>query len=141
LDEFVFAGPKFNVALFSIFAILGLTLAVIGVYGVMSSNVAQQTQEIGIRVALGASPRDVIGLVLVRGAKLLAGGIALGIVVSYIATRLLRSFVRNLSGFESLDHWTVMSVAGILAIVAMLACWIPARRATMVDPLIALRSE
>ncbi len=141
LQEFVYADPKFNLVLFAIFAALGLTLAVIGVYGVMSSAVAQQTQEIGVRVALGARPAQIAGMVLKRGAKLLAAGIALGMIGSYLATRLLKGYVWNLTAFESLDPWTFTVAALLLAIVALLACWLPARRATKVDPMIALRCE
>ena len=141
LEEFVFADPKFNLVLFGVFAALGLTLAVIGVYGVMSSAVAQQTQEIGVRIALGASTGQIAGMVLKRGAKLLAAGIALGVISSIVATRLLKGYVWNLTAFESLDPWTITTVALLLTMVALLACWIPARRATKVDPIIALRTE
>ncbi|MBS1791416.1 MAG: ABC transporter permease [Acidobacteria bacterium] len=141
LQEFIYADPKFNLALFSVFAVLGLTLAVIGVYGVMSSAVAQQTQEIGIRMALGASPGAVSSMIVKRGATLLAVGITLGLLGSLLATHLLKGYVWNLSAFNKFDPLTFGAVALLLAAVALLACWIPARRAAKVDPVIALRCE
>ena len=84
---------------------------------------------------------QIAGMVLKRGAKLLAAGIALGVISSIVATRLLKGYVWNLTAFESLDPWTITTVALLLTMVALLACWMPARRATKVDPIIALRTE
>ncbi len=141
LEEFVYASPQFNLVLFAVFAALGLTLAVIGVYGVMSSTVAQQTQEIGVRMALGASPRAVSGMVIKRGLTLLAVGIGVGLMGSLLATRLLKGYVWNLAAFDRFDPLTFGAVALLLATVGLLACWLPARRAAQVDPLIALRCD
>jgi putative ABC transport system permease protein len=141
MQEFVYADPQFNLVLFSVFAALGLTLAVIGVYGVMSSSVAQQTQEIGIRMALGASPGAVSGMVIKRGLVLLAAGIAVGLLGSLLAARLLKGYVWNLSAFDSFDPLTFGVVSLLLLLAGLQACWWPARRAARIDPLAALRQE
>lgn len=141
MQEFVYADPQFNLVLFSVFAVLGLTLAVIGVYGVMSSSVAQQTQEIGIRMALGASPSAVSGMVIKRGLALLAAGITAGLIGSLLAARLLKGYVWNLSAFDSFDPLTFGAVALLLLLAGLQACWWPARRAARIDPLVALRQE
>ncbi|MBI1760545.1 MAG: ABC transporter permease [Acidobacteria bacterium] len=141
LQEFFYADPKFNLVLFAVFAALGLTLAVIGVYGVMSSAVAQQTQEIGLRMALGASPGAVSGMIIKRGARLLATGIGVGLLGSLLATRLLKGYVWNLSAFDSFDPLTFGAVALLLLLAGLQACWWPARRAARIDPLVALRME
>jgi predicted permease len=138
LREGFYAGPRFNLALFAVFAALGLTLAVIGVYGVMSSSVAQQTHEIGVRIALGASPGAISGMVVKRGAWLLLLGIAVGLVGSFLSARLLSQQIWNVSPF---DPFTFGSVSIILLIVGLQACIWPARRAARVDPLTALRQE
>ncbi|HEX5436209.1 MAG TPA: ABC transporter permease [Gemmatimonadaceae bacterium] len=139
-DDFAsgLSTQRFNTSLLSVFALSALLLAAIGIYGLMAYAVAQRTREIGIRMALGARPRDVLRLVL-RQALLLAGlGILLGLGGSVAATRLLAS---QLYGVTPTDPWTLASVAVILGGVALLACWLPARRATRVDPTVALRSE
>ncbi len=141
LQEFVYASPKFNLALFSVFAALGLTLAVIGVYGVMSSAVAQQTQEIGIRMALGASPSAVSGMVVKRGGTLLVAGVVVGLIGSYLATWLLKGYVWNIRAFETFDPLTFGAVALLLLLAGLQACLWPARRAARVDPVVALRQE
>lgn len=141
MQEFVYADPQFNLALFSIFAVLGLTLAVIGVYGVMSSAVAQQTQEIGIRMALGASPGAVSSLILKRGAVLLALGTGVGLIGSLLAARLLKGYVWNLTAFDSFDPLTFGAVSLLLLLAGLQACWWPARRAAHIDPLTALRQD
>jgi putative ABC transport system permease protein len=138
LQEGVYAGPRFNLALFAVFAALGLTLAVIGVYGVMSSSVAQQTHEIGVRMALGASPANISGMVVKRGAWLLLIGIAVGLAGSFMMARLLSRQVWNVSTF---DPVTFIAVSLILLVAGLQACLWPARRAARIDPIGALRQE
>lgn len=138
LQEGVYAGPRFNLALFGVFAALGLTLAVIGVYGVMSSSVAQQTREIGVRMALGASPGDISGMIVKRGAWLLLIGIAVGLAGSLLTARLLSQQVWNVS---PLDPITFIAVSLVLLIAGLQACFWPARRAARIDPIGALRQD
>jgi putative ABC transport system permease protein len=117
---------------------LALVLASIGLYGVMSFAVSQRTRELGIRMALGARAVDVFRIVLRQGFGLIACGVVLGLAVSLAVTRLLASF---LYGIRATDPITFAAIPIILAIVAGIACYIPARRATKVDPLIALKYE
>jgi len=138
LNEYVFAEPRFNLVLFSVFAALGLTLAVIGVYGVMSHSVVQQIQEIGVRLALGAQLRDIAGMVVWRGLRLLLLGIALGLAASFASTRLLARQIWNVSPVDPLSF---TAVSTLLLLVGLLACYWPARRASRVDPMTALRYE
>ena len=132
------ARPRFNATMLSLFAALGLLLAAIGIYGVLSYSVAQRTQEMGIRMALGADPRDVLRLVVRDGLKVAVIGIGIGIAVALPSTRLMESL---LYGVEARDVYVFATVAAALALVALLASWIPARRATLVNPMIALRPE
>jgi len=129
---------NFNMVLLSIFAGVALVLAGIGIYGVMSHSVQQRTQEIGIRMALGAGRGRMLKLVLAQGMKLAGIGLVLGLGMAYGATRLLASL---LFGVKAGDPLTFGAVAGILALAALVAVYIPARRATTVDPAIALRYE
>jgi ABC-type antimicrobial peptide transport system permease subunit len=138
MDQWVFASPRFNLALFSVFAVLGLTLACIGVYGVISHFVTQQTQEIGVRIALGASFADNLRLVFGHGFRLLAGGIVAGLVASFATARLLAKQLWNVSPFDPLSF---AAVCVILLFVGLQACFWPARRAARVDPATALRYE
>jgi putative ABC transport system permease protein len=138
LQEGVYAGPRFNLALFAVFAALGLTLAVIGVYGVMSSSVAQQTHEIGVRMALGAGPGNISAMVVKRGAWLLLIGVAVGLVGSFLTARLLAGQIWNVSPFDPI---TFVAVSLILLIAGLQACFWPARRAARIDPIVALRQE
>jgi ABC-type antimicrobial peptide transport system permease subunit len=138
LEEFVFSRSRFNLVLFSVFAALGLALAVIGVYGVISNAVAQQTQEIGVRIALGARFGDIAGMVVGRGLKLLGAGILLGLGGSLAAARLLAQQVWQVSPFDPVSF---AAVSLLLMIVGVQACFWPARRAARVDAVTALREE
>jgi predicted permease len=132
------AVPRFNTVLVGIFGGVALFLAVIGVYGVLSYMVTEQTHEIGIRIALGAEHAEILGLVLRQGAKLAGVGVAIGLFAALGLTRLLRGL---LYGVSVTDPVTFAGVAVLLMSVAMLACYIPARRAARVDPMVALRYE
>jgi predicted permease len=138
MNDDVYAEPRFNLALFSVFAVIGLTLAVIGIYGVMSNTVAQQTHEIGVRMAIGASPADVAGMVLSRGARLLLAGVALGLIGGILTSSLVSRLIWNVSPFDLLS-FVVVSL--ILLLAGLLACAWPARRAAKIHPIEALRYE
>jgi putative ABC transport system permease protein len=130
--------PRFSTFLFSVFALLALTLAAVGLYGVLSYAVAQRTHEIGLRMALGAHASDILKLVVGGGMKLTLLGLAIGFGVAIALTRLLKALLFNVS---TTDPTTFVFVAVLLLVVALLACYLPARRATAVDPLFALRHE
>lgn len=132
------AARRLSMILLSVFAGLALLLASVGVYGVISYLVSQRTREIGVRVALGAQPRDVMRLVLGQGAKTALLGVGAGIVAALGLTRLL---VNQLFGVTSHDPLTFVAVTIVLVVVALLACYLPARRAVRVDPMVALRHE
>ena len=121
-----------------IFSILSWVMAIVGTYGVMAYAVARQSREIGIRMALGAQPATVVGVVLKRGIKLIGFGVAAGLIAATFMTRVLVHFLFQVS---ATDGATFAGVALILAVVALLACYIPARRASRVHPLVALRYE
>ena len=129
---------RLSMVIFAFFSGTALVLAAIGIYGVISYNVAQRTGEIGIRTALGAQRGDVMRLIFGSAARLIGPGFLLGLVGAIAVTRLLKSLLFEISSYDPL---TFAAVAVLLSLVAFLACWLPARRATKVDPMVALRAE
>jgi predicted lysophospholipase L1 biosynthesis ABC-type transport system permease subunit len=134
----VTARQNFNMLLLAIFAGVALLLAAIGIYGVMSYAVEQRTHEIGIRMALGAGTPDMLRLVVIQGMRLAGIGVTLGLLTAFAVTRVMAGL---LFGVKPTDPPTYVAVALILAAVAFIGCYIPARRASRVDPVIALRYE
>lgn len=132
------ARPKLLAALFGLFGALGLSLGALGVYGVLAFGVVQRRQEIGVRMALGATPRKVQGMVVRQGLLLAGSGIAIGVAVALAATGAMQSV---LFGIEAVDPMTYAQVVAAVVGSALLASWVPARRATSVDPAVALRSD
>jgi putative ABC transport system permease protein len=132
------SAPRYRTSLLALFAFVALVLASTGIYGVMSYSVAQRTHEIGVRMALGAGRRNVLGLVVRQGMTLVALGLVLGLLGAFALTRVMSSLLFEVTPKDPL---TFVGVAVFLPVIALLACYLPARRATMVDPLIALRYE
>ena len=138
IAQFSYAGPRFGFLLMTVFGAIGLVLVTIGVYSVLAYTTARRTHEIGIRMALGAEKRDVLRLVIRVGVGLVGAGIVLGIIASLAVARVIAT---QLWGVSAYDPVTLTSVAALLLFTGIVACWIPARRASRVDPLIALRYE
>ena len=132
------APRRFSMALLTVFAVVALALASIGIYGMLSYSVAQRTREIGLRMTLGAQRDSVLKLVIGQGMKLALIGVALGVVAAIAFTRTMKNL---LFGISATDPVTFIAISLLLAFVALLACWVPARRATKVDPMVALRYE
>jgi putative ABC transport system permease protein len=133
-----FLLPRTAAALLTALGLVAMVLALMGIYGVMSFQVNRRQREIGIRLALGAQPRDVLGLILSHGARLAGAGLVVGLVGAFAVTRLLGSV---LVGVQALDPLAFVATTLLLAAAALLACWLPARRATKVDPMLALRAD
>ena len=138
INSFSYAGPKFGFLLMSIFGGIGLILVTVGVYSVLAYTAAQRTHEIGIRMALGAESGDVLKLVVSMGVRLVGLGVAIGVAASLLLAGAIKS---QLWGVSAHDPMTVIAVTAVLMVTGVVACWIPARRASRVDPLVALRYE
>jgi putative ABC transport system permease protein len=138
LRQFSYAEPQFSLVLLGVFAGVGLVLVAIGVYSTIAYTVSRQTQEIGVRIALGASRSHVLGMVIWMGSRLILVGVAVGMLASLGATRILES---QLWGVSTYDPVTLAGVVGVVAIAGLAACYFPARRATRVNPIVALRYE
>lgn len=132
------AQPRLNAMLVGLFALIALLLAAAGIFGVMSYSVTQRTQEIGIRLALGAQRNDVLRLIIGQGMRFVGAGVLLGVIGVLLCTRLLQSLLFEIG---ATDVRTMVVVSLILSAVAFVACLLPARRATLVDPVRALRAE
>ena len=138
MQQFSYSQPRFGLILFGVFATIGLALVAIGVFSVMAYSVSLQTHEIGIRMALGAQPGNVLKMILRKGLIIIASGIVIGEVASLLLTRVIKSQVWGVSVH---DPVTFAAVLAVLIVVGISACLVPARRATQVDPLVALRYE
>jgi len=141
LDQLIansIAQKRFSVFLLGIFAAIAMILAAVGLYGVMSYTVTQRTQEIGIRIALGAQQGHVLKLIVGQGLLLTLTGITLGLIAAFVLTRLLSGL---LFGVSTTDPMTFVLISMFLLVVSLLACFLPARRAAKVDPIVALRYE
>jgi putative ABC transport system permease protein len=138
LEQFSYAEPRFGLVVLGVFAVVGLILVALGVYSVVAYSVSRQTHDIGIRMALGATRGDVLRMVLRKGFWLIGGGIVVGLIASLIVTRLLAD---QLYGVPPHDVGTLASVIAVVVLAGLGACYFPARRATRVDPMVALRAD
>jgi len=132
------ADRRFSMLLLGLFALVALFLAAVGLYGVVAYTVTQRTQEIGLRMAIGAEPGQVLRMIIGGGMKLAAIGVAVGIAGALALANLVASMLYGVTPFDPASY---AGTAGVLLAVAALACWLPARRAMRVDPLVALRQE
>jgi putative ABC transport system permease protein len=139
ISQGLYAGPRFALLLMMIFGCVGLILVTVGVYSVLAYTTAQRTHEIGIRMALGAERGNVLRLVMVAGLRLVVAGIAVGLVVSLLLGRVIEAELWR--GVKPYDPPTLAGTVLLLLATGVLACWIPARRAARVDPMVALRYE
>jgi putative ABC transport system permease protein len=135
------ASQRLPMILLAAFAVLALVLSSVGIYGVISYSVTLRVQEIGIRMALGAARRDVLRMIIGQGLRLALAGLLIGAAGALLLARLLSSFSRLLYGVRVSDPVTFMTVSLVLVGVSVLACYLPARRASRVDPIIALKYE
>jgi len=138
ISQFSYAGPRFGFFLMMIFGGLGLVLVTIGVYSVLAYTTTRRTQEIGIRMALGAEAHNVQAMVIRMGLRLVGTGVILGLIASLALGNVIAT---QLWGVSPYDPWTLVSVPLVLLLTGLVACWLPARRASRVDPLVALRYE
>jgi putative ABC transport system permease protein len=138
LQRFSYASPEFGLTTFGSFASIGLILVAVGIFGVMAFAVSVRTHEIGIRMALGAAKKSILRMILIEGSGLIAAGIIIGLLGSYWLTRFLASQLWSVS---ATDPSTFAGVAALALLVGLAACYLPARRATRVDPMVALRHE
>jgi ABC-type antimicrobial peptide transport system permease subunit len=138
MSQYMYAGPRFGFLLMAIFGSIGLILVTIGVYSVLAYTTARRTHEIGIRMALGAKGGDVLGLVIKTGLRLVLAGVAVGLMASLALSRVIET---QLWGVSAYDPVTLGGAVLLLLATGVLACWIPARRASRVQPLVALRYE
>ena len=129
------AEPRFRTVLLTIFAGIALVLAAIGIFGVMAYSVSQRTRELGVRMALGSSRRQVMFLILADGMRLTLAGTAIGLAATLFLARYVSSMLFNVPPY---DPMTLLGVAAALVSISLCACYIPARRATLVDPIVAL---
>ena len=132
------ARPRFTLVLLATFAVVALVLAAVGIYGVISYAVSRRTHEIGVRVALGATPGTVVRLVIGQGMRVVGAGVVVGVIGALLVTRLMTNVVY---GVRVTDPITYVGVATLLSVVALVASYIPARRATRIDPLVAMRTD
>ncbi len=139
ISQLLYAGPRFGLVLMTIFGCLGLILVTVGVYSVLAYATARKTHEIGIRMALGAERADVLRLVLRAGLRLVAAGAAIGLIISLLLGRAIEADLSP--GVKPYDPATLVGTTLLLVATGALACWIPARRAARVDPMVALRYE
>jgi putative ABC transport system permease protein len=137
-DQGMYAGPRFGFLLLTVFGCVGLILVTVGVYGVLAYSTTRKTHEIGIRMALGANGADVLAMIVRSGLRVVAVGIAMGLATGLVFGRMIGPQLVDVTPY---DPRTLAAAAFLLTITAAIACWIPARRAARVDPMIALRHE